>query len=633
MYFHYSRLNKLFLAIYQSKTPLPISDLTKSLVVSDRTLRTDIRLINEELEKEGVQIKLKKGEGYFLLAENRANMEKIADEIVQELSLENLDTQKERVLYLLNILLQAKEEILIEDLMQELLLSDSTIYTYLKMLRQILRKYQLTLHNHGNKGISIDGDEEQKRSLIVNFLIEKNFFTYITGFTSAEQAIFHNLDCEKLQKIFFEELAPFLENTTDYNKKNILLHIAISLSRNLATHTITTTKETHSTANEMQLLLFLKRVEEECSITLPKEEIDYILAHMQANSFECLALSTSEKEYAESFILEIDRFFNHQYLLTLDEVLKHDLTLHIASILQLAQMQHAKINPIAQEIKANYPLSYNATFTAYARLQERFPYQFTENDLSFFAIHVEAAIKRKRKNTSTQKGILVCGSGNATARLLETELCSKEWNITLEKCSLSEYKRIQEDLDVDFIISTIPITHSRIPCLSIDLSHLISNNKRIHAFLEKVKQTRNSTKLFSEKFFFPKMNFKNKEEALSFLCNHFENGEKFLTSILKRERIQDTYIQNGIAVPHPIDFYFKETKIAILSLEKAIPWNQSGKKAELIFLIAPAKCDLKELDDFFEQLILLLNNRPLRRKIVQTNNFQELLTLFQENKK
>ena len=65
MMFPYKRLNEIFDYVKQDNI-VSVKQLSSLLNITDRTIRSDIQAINDVLEKNGAQIKLKRKAGYYL---------------------------------------------------------------------------------------------------------------------------------------------------------------------------------------------------------------------------------------------------------------------------------------------------------------------------------------------------------------------------------------------------------------------------------------------------------------------------------------------------------------------------------------------------------------------------------------
>ena len=141
------RQKEILNLLSQSKEPLTASWIAKELGVSDRTIRSEIKQI-EQTMKDDLLIESIRGKGFVLKQVNQEDPSQAfqpnidADE--SGLSSEFLD-KDERVFYILRRLLLEKDFIKLEHLSEEMFVSLSTLQNDLKDVKEILKKYNLSI--------------------------------------------------------------------------------------------------------------------------------------------------------------------------------------------------------------------------------------------------------------------------------------------------------------------------------------------------------------------------------------------------------------------------------------------------------------------------------------------------------
>lgn len=176
-------------------------------------------------------------------------------------------------------------------------------------------------------------------------------------------------------------------------------------------------------------------------------------------------------------------YFDYNFDLRNDEILSHDLFLHFKSILNTKSFALNKRNPLLNTIKTNFPLAFDITLTCTAKIFNKPPYILTEDEVGYVSLHIGAAIERCFSGSLQNKSvILVCGSGQATTRMLEARLnvFFKDKITIVRKASYNEFINYtkRELLNVDFVISTIPLKSEHIPTITVDFA---LNNQDIEA--------------------------------------------------------------------------------------------------------------------------------------------------------
>ena len=142
-------------------------------------------------------------------------------------------------------------------------------------------------------------------------------------------------------------------------------------------------------------------------------------------------------------------------------------------------------------------------------------------------MHIGAAIERcfsgqiQRKST-----ILVCGSGQATTRMLEARL-NAYFNDKITIVRKASYKEFisyteRELKNVDFVISTIPIESPYIPAIVVDFSLTNDDIESISHFLSNmsIDKTQKTSQFFDESLFIKLKSVKDKNHLIRMLCEN-----------------------------------------------------------------------------------------------------------------
>lgn len=105
--FNYKRIEDIFNYIRSNDytTAAKLADLFK---VSDRTIRTDINNLNNELQ--GASVQLKRKAGYYLEIEDEEKFNSFLDNITsKESDIVDLDSSEDRIRFILNKLLYSHD--------------------------------------------------------------------------------------------------------------------------------------------------------------------------------------------------------------------------------------------------------------------------------------------------------------------------------------------------------------------------------------------------------------------------------------------------------------------------------------------------------------------------------------------
>ena len=510
MMFPYNRLNEIFDYVRQDNI-VSASQLSVLLNITDRTIRSDIQAINEILEKNGAKIKLKRKAGYYIEINDQEKYNTFLCSIKQtRTSNLELDSSQDRIKYLLNLLLYSDEYMSLDDLADNIYVSKNTLQNYIKTLKAIFSKYNLEYISKTNVGVKIIGNEDDKRKCLVENVLSYNFQNYVTGFTKDEYTLFEGIDLDLLKQIISNKLKNAHIKTNDFNFKNLIIHFALMISRIQFDCYINTNNTIKIDDNYTDFIDDIaNEIEYTFNITISEGEKKYIYSHLVANTQlnDLVDNDNKIKELVEELLNNI--YFDYNFDLRNDEILSHDLFLHFKSILNTKSFALNKRNPLLNTIKTNFPLAFDITLTCTAKIFNKPPYILTEDEVGYVSLHIGAAIERCFSGSLQNKSvILVCGSGQATTRMLEARLnvFFKDKITIVRKASYNEFINYtkRELLNIDFVISTIPLKSEHIPTITVDFALNNQDIEAISKFLTSISlnKMKKSNKFFDKNSLF-----------------------------------------------------------------------------------------------------------------------------------
>ena len=172
------RLDHMFSVISRNEYT-PAKDIMNQFHVTDRTIRTDIKTLNSELEKYDCEVILKRKMGYQLVIHDQKKYNDLLKKIEnapEEISINSLD---DRIKYILQKLLYAEDYIVLDDLANEIYVARNTLQNYIKNIKDILEQYNLMYVSKPNIGVKIFGNEKDKRECLVNEILNKETPSYV----------------------------------------------------------------------------------------------------------------------------------------------------------------------------------------------------------------------------------------------------------------------------------------------------------------------------------------------------------------------------------------------------------------------------------------------------------------------
>lgn len=441
--------------------------------------------------------------------------------------------------------------------------------------------------------------------------------------------IIHTLDSQNIK-------------TTDFSLKNLIIHSALMISRiqnDCYIHTNNQIKIPQQTSYIVEDIC--EQFEDYFHITISNGEKQYFYLHLVANTdYEVSSLNADDIRSKVKQLLDII-YFDYSFDLRNDEILVNDLFHHFQSILTNKTFSINKRNPLLNTIKANFPLAFDITLTATSKVFATPPYTLNEDEVGYVSLHIGAAIERcfsgqiQRKST-----ILVCGSGQATTRMLEARL-NVYFNDKISIVRKASYKEFisyteRELKNVDFVISTIPLESPFIPVIVVDFSLTNNDIESISHFLSdmSIDKTQKTNHFFDESLFIQLESIKDKNELIRVLCKKLEDhhivNKDYYESVMKREKLAKTNMSDVFALPHPMEVCANETKVAVALLDKPLLWDDNDT-VQIVFLLAIKQGEQHDIEHLYDIFIEIVNNNKLQQSIIHCQNYHQFIEILSQN--
>lgn len=635
-----TRLQKILEALRLAQEPLTSSDIASLLQVSSKTIRNDIKVLNELLKPYGTHIVSLKGKGYQLTIRN----ERLFYEFIQEQTNYKKDdvpsNHPDRVKYLMEKLLMTSDYIKIDDLAEQLFISRSTLQHDLKYIRAILKEYKLALEHKPYHGIKIIGDETQIRYCISEYLFNQQ--SVLKDNMADWLGILPEEELEMIKNSVLFNLRKHHIIISDISLQNLITHIAIACKRIRESHSVQMIHPHFQEIETSKVFLVAQEIanaiQEKLYISFTEHEIAYLAIHLQGTKITDSSIHHTEvisviddeiQEMVKEMLKRIDAEFG--FHLADDKELLLAMSLHLKPAISRYKFKMNIRNPMLEEIKSKYRLSFDAALIGAQAVQERMGIAIDENEVGYLALHIEVAQERKKKNKEDVPGcLIVCASGLGSAQLLMYKL-QNEFGNQLNIMGTTEYYNLsQHSFDnIDFIISTIPI-EKKMPVPVIHISTILGETdlNKINHFI--IQGDVISNTYLREKYTYLQKGFAEKEEVLRFICEALESdGEvdaHYLESVLQRESFSPTSFGNMVAIPHPIEPQTEDTFWSIVTLQKPIQWGD--KYVQLIVQLNISKDIKNDLKQMYEGLMELLDDKNMVREIVQCKTYEQLIEII-----
>lgn len=637
--------------IYDNPATAP-QDVASSLGISVRTLRSYVKLANDELE--GVaSVGLERGEGYRIAIENRESFMTWLDYARRD-CVHLPQTPRERVDYLLNDLLSRSSWVTLDDLSEILFCSKSVLSTDLKQVELELSKFDLTLAKRPHYGIRVEGSEFARRLCLASAMLGSDEHASQSAeslFDAKDAALSLLLDSDDrhavLKAISKHVDAAVNDHAYHINPvsyQNLLVHIAVALLRVRAGQYIPmeTGQLNRIFASPEYLIAqeIADKIGDDLDIDLPQEEVAYLAIHLAGKQ----TLWAEEDEERPTVISDeawelvnriIDRVW-HVFHIEFDGdiELRMNLARHLVPLLVRLRYHLAIDNPLLKEIKKRYLLAWSLAVEASEVIAAHIDALVSDAEVGYIALAFALALERKKGAPEKKNLLVVCASGAGSARLLEYR-CRCEFGDYINRIDTCDVLSI-DSVDfskIDYVFTTVPLGRALpVPVREVTLFLDDVEAAEVRQFLNYGPAGNDLSKVFDPSLFFAHCSFDSKNEILKFLCDRIceqhQVDKGFYDLVLSREKAAATSFGNNVAMPHPLEPVSDDTIIAVALLNHPVKWDDSGTEVCAVFLICYARSGGRELDELFGALAELFMDEAAIASLVNEQTWHCLKQLI-----
>lgn len=393
-----------------SDSYIPVETITKQWGVSRSTVYRDIKGINDWLKSlhlQPIQHSWKKG--FYLDFHEKALIKERLGQL--NLKREYQYSPKERRAWIGVLLLTREKPIFIEDLVEKLNISKSTILRDLERLKSRLLLHRLDLQWGKNAGYHIVGAEHDKRRSLVHFLARIHPDKDNHWFNNDQQleagnwtaGLFASPDASAIYRILLESEKYMNIHYPDDMIEILSIHLLFLLKRFCQGKTMQMDpieKVILKPAEEYSAARFIgTQIEKQFELSIPDDELCYItVCLMEAKTEEYCPSSVSEAEFEllKSIINKMVSDFEEDFHLAFRDrdVLERSLYFHLKSAYYRIIYGLEYENPLAETIISNFPELYCETKKVIHYLEEAIGKKVSDDEVALIAMHFGGWIER-----------------------------------------------------------------------------------------------------------------------------------------------------------------------------------------------------------------------------------------------
>ena len=647
----HSRQRQLLTLLKEHQQTITSRDLAAKMKVSDRTVRNDVRILNNVLAKYGVKINTVRGKGIYLEMDDASST--LLDYPMT--SVNTLQTREDRVNFLVVKLLLSDKGLDLGELEDEMFVSKTTLENDINYVRKFLssRHPNIRLIRSENR-ISIENDEWKKRLLFTKMIAE------CWDYHSKEGVLLHNspLKIDTIEIIFNYTKRNLKQNNVkldDYDLIAFAFTIAVAEFRIRTGHPLVNlpamTEDSLSVAEFVNRLL--DEIEHLISISFDNNERKNIMLSLSFRQIPALEPVNRQDVLHlvdENALRTVDLFLSSlikEYGIDFsqDNQLYADLVYHIFRLEKRLRYSYERKNPLLPLIKTRFVFFFELAMVIRDCFQEVYGMNINEDEWGYVADYLITSADRSEKNRfpNGTPVAFVSHLSRSNQEMLASQIKAVYGNAIELKGPFSMYEKEKIiGADPQLILSTIQLETVR-PELStiphMTISTLLKDEMfiKLNRLLRQVNQQRLFPPLpeppqsyFDPKLFFHDLSLPAEEDVISFLAKHIVELQyappECISYAIDREYMSSTAMEYGIAIPRVRTPGSGKTVISVVNLKSPMPWGD--QKVSMVFFLSVAEADLHIFGTLLNYLTNVLCRKEQCKKLTQIETFSDLLALL-----
>ncbi|MDD6612769.1 MAG: BglG family transcription antiterminator [Clostridiales bacterium] len=614
------------------KTPeITVSALSSRLGVSERTIRNDIKQINQELEDcaviDGVQGK------YSLRIFQMERFRQRFSAIMQ--TDDFLNSSRYRMEYVFGRLMRSEEPLLTDELAYEMNVGRTTLMSDLKKLREEIEPYQLKIIGKTSKGLMLHGTETEIRRYVLDRVYDSIYQDYPLDeeIVQEMQQMFEQHSFEKSVRDTFEQF------------------MTLMLDRFLTGHYIGLLPQRYynltARAEFGMVDQLVDRFSQILHIRIPIEEKLFVflpIAGMRTPADIQDMRSIELDEHVRPLMQHILRQIKAEMDITIRSgEFTEEFLYHLMFMVNRLRFHVPLKNPMLEDLREKYPLAYQMAGIAARVVREEYQLEVTEDErgylASYFGVFLTEVDLQQEKPFRVA---VVCGTGRVTARLVAVQL-KKILDSSAEMQLFADEKVSTELLNTfDIVLTTVelPCSCDR-PMIRI---HEIFNDRELLHKIEKAKYWDQiavpvldnnwfvMTGLLDESRFFVLKETDYPSAVAHMVSSLTESGQvddRFAQRLEEREKKGTMVFDHAVAIPHSVQYASDKLMLSIGVFPEAVQYGDH--EIRVIFLIGlPSQVEAEDnlLIRVYDEMIQIAKDEEMLDKIASADSFSALLRVL-----
>ena len=556
------------------------------LQVSDRTIRSDVEVINKHMNPPPIESNVR--QGYRLCEGARPVLASGAE--MREADIPQ--TPGARCAYMIQRLLFEVKELNLTMLQSQIYVSEYSIDNDLKRIRKMLEPYSGLKLVRNKECISLQGDEASKRRFYRDLLVAEVHENFLNLNTLAH--LYRSFNLIEVKDIFVEVLKEYDYSIHESMFPMLILHAGISIERMNCANYINMEEGMQGLEETIEYQIsktFFNRISKRLHITVRNGEV---------GMFALVIMGRRASNYTSDFVNYNGKWLNTRKLVTeaLEKVyalfgvdfrqdadLMAGLKMHFHGLIERVKNQVRMEDVFVEEIKRKYPLVFEMGIYVLEFLEQKLGRPVSDVESCYIALHLGAASERMNF-VRKYRAIMILPHNQSFSDMCVKKI-SGMFRERMEVVKVFGY--FEEDevsaLDPDLLLSTFPLEHGlNVETVSINLfvdseteSKILQAINRLDKKGFRLEFTSQIGNLIRKEHYYTQVDMNQPEKIIRMLCAGLEREgiveSEFTEVVLKREQMSPTSFVNTFAIPHAFGAFASNSTIAVAQLKNPVKWG------------------------------------------------------------
>ena len=630
------RYKKILEMLLKNPDGMTGMELARRLNVSSRTIRSDIKTLQDMISDQQSRILAAPNRGYKLQREENADdLLRLVDGKGSAVGLTSAGEQQN---YIISRFLECSlkdTSVTQMTLADEMYVGLSTVKNYLNTTRERFAEYDIKIAQYKTEGMRLEGAEGDLRSFIVDYLHEVRD-------EGLRGLLFDKIGYDAMEKILSQTASIRNLQLTDTARHDLAVQTALAIHRSASGQTIECRASMAQKLEETFEYSAAKEVANEIfrytGLDIPYSEVFYItqclLTGKKLLDIGSTVNDAHVKDLVEKVLVAVDEKFGLDF--TADEYLKDGLMLHLRIAIARVNFRVNIRNELLGSVKQDYPLAFQIAVYAAKMVREIDHIEFNENEIGYIALHFGASMSRNSmaEDEHPKNVYVVCSAGLGVSVLMKAKL-KEHFRGSIQVISvLPAYKLTAEMLEeADYIISTVPLDLDSPKVIRVNHMLRTDDIEKIRRIMFKKQDTLDAETMrqfFHVNGFYVDKSFRTREECLDFLTDEaIRNGwmdAEAKNSVFERERMSSTAIGDYVAIPHALSTESMTSNISVLILKEPVQWEDFPVRVVFLLNIEQAKASLWE--KLFLKLYEFIKEQHGLESLLKHKSYEKFLEEF-----